>query len=69
MNAFLTWLLFAACGLTGALALAQGIRLYATDQVVTRRFRHHLSPNLAAPWLVANGRALLENFGRAVAEA
>jgi tight adherence protein C len=69
MNAFLTWLLFAACGLTGAFALAQGIRLYATDQVVTRRFRHHLSPNLAAPWLVANGRALLENFGRAVAGA
>jgi tight adherence protein C len=69
MGTLLVWLLCAACGLTGGLVLAQGIRSYATDQVVTRRFRQHLSPNLAPPWLAAHGRALLENFGRKVAGA
>lgn len=69
MAMLLSWLLCMACGLTGALALAHGARGYATDQAVARRFRQHVSPHLAAPWLTARGRALLENFGRKVAGA
>jgi tight adherence protein C len=69
MTEILSWLLCAACGLTGALMLAQGARDYSTGQVVARRFRLHVSPDLAAPWLAAQGRALLENFGRKVAGA
>ena len=56
-----------ACGLTGALALARGVRSYATDQAVARRFRQHISPALAPLWPMLRGRALLENFGRKVA--
>jgi len=69
MSFILTWLLFVACGLTGGLALARGVRNYATEQVVARRFRQHISPTLAPLWPMLHGRALLENFGRKVAGA
>jgi len=67
MSHILTWILFMACGLTGAFALARGVRSYATDQAVARRFRQHISPALAPLWPMLHGRALLERFGRKVA--
>jgi tight adherence protein C len=69
MSGILTWLLAIACLLTGGIALAQGVRGYATNQLVTRRLREHISPSLAAPWLGAQSRALLERLGRHVAGA
>jgi tight adherence protein C len=69
MIQLLTWLLCVACLLTGVFILAQGIRGYATGQIVTRRFRQHVSPSLAAPWLAAQGRTMLEGFGRKLAGA
>ncbi|MBN9545403.1 MAG: type II secretion system F family protein [Alphaproteobacteria bacterium] len=67
MTDILSWLLCMACVLTGGLALARGVRFYAADQTVARRFRQHISPSLAPPWPAMRGRALLENFGRMVA--
>jgi len=67
MSHILAWLLFMVCGLTGSLALARGVRSYATDQAVVRRFRQRISPNFAPLWPMLNGRVLLENFGRKVA--
>ena len=69
MAELLSWLLFMACGLTGAVILMQSIRSYATGQIVAHRFRQHVSPNHAAPWLAARSRAWLETFGRKVAGA
>jgi tight adherence protein C len=69
MALLMTWLLFLACLLTGGLALGQGIKAYATGQIVARRFRHYVSPSLARPWLATQSRALLEEFGRKVAGA
>jgi len=67
MTHALSWLLCMACGLTGGFALARGVRFYATDQAVARRFRQHISPSLAPLWPAVRARALLENFGRMVA--
>jgi len=69
MTDILSWLLGMGCGLTGAFALAWGVRAYATDQAVGRRFRQHVSPTLAPLWPAIRGRALLESFGRKVAGA
>jgi tight adherence protein C len=69
MTGALTWLLCTVCGLTGGFALARGIRFYAADQAVARRFRLHISPSLAPLWPAMRGRALLEGFGRKVAGA
>jgi tight adherence protein C len=67
MTEIVAWVLCMACGLTGGLALARGVRFYAADQAVARRFRQHISPSLAPLWPAARGRVLLENFGRMVA--
>lgn len=67
MTDIFSWLLCTACGLTGGLVLARGVRGYATGQVLARRFRQHISPSLAPLWPAARGLALLESFGRKVA--
>lgn len=69
MAAILSWLLCMACALTGGLALARGVRFYATDQAIARRFRQHISPSLVPLRPTLRGRALLEGFGRRVASA
>lgn len=68
MTDIFSWLLCSACGLTGGLALARGVRGYSTGQILARRFRQHISPSLAPFWPAARGLALLENFGRKVAD-
>jgi len=69
MTEMAAWLVCAACGLTGAIALAFGMHGYATGQIVARRLRQQISPSLPAPGFGARGRALLEGLGRGIAGA
>ncbi len=69
MTEMATWLLCAACGLTGGIALAFCMHGYATGQIVARRLRQQISPSLPAPGFAARGRTVLEGFGRKIAGA
>ncbi|HEY4266490.1 MAG TPA: type II secretion system F family protein [Micropepsaceae bacterium] len=69
MSLALTWMLCIACGLTGAAVLVFGLRDYAVDQFVARRFREHVSSSLPAPGALARLRVLLERFGQKIAGA